>query len=85
MYVHDRGPVLASLLVLILDEVERRGHMDLVLRTGLALDDKECLHHASQGNRRARPPSEGCEIDLNANSVEKSGNRRSHSATCGSR
>ena len=32
--------MLASLLVLVLNEVEWRGHMDLVLRTSLTLDNE---------------------------------------------
>jgi hypothetical protein len=55
-YMHNRRSMLTSLLLLVLDEVERLGHMDLVLRTGLALYDEESLHYADKSYGGACKP-----------------------------
>jgi hypothetical protein len=54
--MHNRRSMLTSLLLLVLDEVERLGHMDLVLRTGLALYDEESLHYADKSYGGACKP-----------------------------
>ena len=77
----DYGRPVATRLVLVIHEVERCRHMDLVLRSSLALGDEEGLDYANESNGSARPPSESGQIDLNTNAVKIAGDRCSHSAT----